>query len=119
MGCSACADICPTGAIPVKEEDGYREIWHRSFEMSRCEECGKYYCTQPVSEHVKEQTELLSSSDNMCSNCRILINLGEYTNSDNDRTKKPTIIIKVLCRFNVARKRLPRSIASNQSIHTR
>ncbi|CEO87569.1 MAG TPA: 2Fe-2S iron-sulfur cluster binding domain-containing protein [Syntrophaceticus sp.] len=70
MGCSACADICPTGAIPVKEEDGYREIWHRSFEMSRCEECGKYYCTQPVSEHVKEQTELLSSSDNMCSNCR-------------------------------------------------
>jgi len=70
VGCSACADICPTGAIPVKEEDGRREIWHRSFEMSRCEECGKHYTTQPVSEHVKEQTELNSSSENICPGCR-------------------------------------------------
>lgn len=70
LGCSACADICPTGAIPVKEEDGHREIWHRSFEMSRCEECGNYYNTQPISEHVKQQLELIISSENICPVCK-------------------------------------------------
>ena len=70
MGCSACAETCPTGAIPVKEEDGQREIWHKFFEMSRCEECGKYYSTQLVSEHIKEQTELLGSCENLCPSCR-------------------------------------------------
>lgn len=70
IGCSACADICPTGAIPVQEEDGQREIWHKCFEMSRCEECGKYYSTQLVNEHVQQQLELNVSSENICPACR-------------------------------------------------
>lgn len=70
VGCSACADICPTGAIAVKEVDGKREIWHRSFAMSRCEVCGEYYSTKPVNEYVKGQTELHSSCGDICPNCR-------------------------------------------------
>jgi formate hydrogenlyase subunit 6/NADH:ubiquinone oxidoreductase subunit I len=70
IGCSACADTCPTGAIRVVEEGGRREIWHKSFEMLRCEKCGGYYSTLPVREHVTEQLELDYADDSLCPNCR-------------------------------------------------
>jgi len=70
VGCGACAEICPAGAIPLKEEDGRREIWHRSFEMSPCEECGEYYGAQPASEHVQRQLEFDISGKNLCPRCR-------------------------------------------------
>ncbi|HHW28873.1 MAG TPA: 2Fe-2S iron-sulfur cluster binding domain-containing protein [Syntrophomonadaceae bacterium] len=70
IGCSACADICPTGAIIVKKENGKQEIWHKTFEMSRCENCGKYFSTLPVNEHVKEQLDIEMSGENLCPNCR-------------------------------------------------
>jgi bidirectional [NiFe] hydrogenase diaphorase subunit len=70
IGCNACADVCPTGVISVKKEGGRQEIWHKSFEMSRCEVCGIYFSTLPVKEHVKEQLELTVSGDNLCPNCR-------------------------------------------------
>ncbi|HAF17520.1 MAG: 2Fe-2S iron-sulfur cluster-binding protein [Thermacetogeniaceae bacterium] len=70
IGCSACADICPTGAISVKKENGRQEIWHKSFEMPRCEMCGNYFSTLPVKEHVKEQLDFAVSGENLCPSCR-------------------------------------------------
>ncbi|NLA26301.1 MAG: 4Fe-4S dicluster domain-containing protein [Firmicutes bacterium] len=35
-GCRACAYICPTGAIPLRQEDGVLTIWNRSFEIPLC-----------------------------------------------------------------------------------
>jgi len=70
IGCAACADICPTGAIPVKEEDGRREIWHKSFQLSRCQVCGKYYSTEPLSSCVQEKLELDLTVESLCPGCR-------------------------------------------------
>lgn len=70
IGCTACADICPTGAISVKEEGGKREIWHKSFQLSRCQSCGEYYSTKPLSGYVQEQLELDLESENLCPDCR-------------------------------------------------
>jgi bidirectional [NiFe] hydrogenase diaphorase subunit len=35
-GCRACAYICPTGAIPVQQQDQRLTIWKRSFEIPVC-----------------------------------------------------------------------------------
>ena len=36
VGCRACAYLCPTGAIPVEQEDQLLKIWKRSFEIPVC-----------------------------------------------------------------------------------
>jgi sarcosine oxidase, subunit alpha len=35
-GCRACAAICPTGAIPVDQQDQVLTIWNRQFEIPIC-----------------------------------------------------------------------------------
>lgn len=70
IGCSACADICPTRSIAVRKENGRLEIWHKSFEMYRCEVCGNCFSTLPVKEHVREQLDFVVSGENLCPNCR-------------------------------------------------
>lgn len=35
-GCRACAHICPTGAIPLRQEAGVLTIWNRDFEIPVC-----------------------------------------------------------------------------------
>jgi sarcosine oxidase, subunit alpha len=35
-GCRACASICPTGAIPIKQEDQVLTIWNHSFKIPIC-----------------------------------------------------------------------------------
>jgi ferredoxin len=51
VGCGACAEVCPTGAISMTEKekpDGSitRSIWGKDFELVRCEECGKPFATR-------------------------------------------------------------------------
>lgn len=41
IGCASCANICPTGTITYKDKENVREIWGRSFEMVKCESCGR------------------------------------------------------------------------------
>ncbi|MBU0640978.1 MAG: (2Fe-2S)-binding protein [Planctomycetes bacterium] len=41
IGCLSCAHICPTDAIPFKETSEVREIWGHTFELVKCESCGR------------------------------------------------------------------------------
>ena len=41
IGCLACAHICPTGHIQFSEAGLSRQIWDRTFDLARCDKCGK------------------------------------------------------------------------------
>jgi ferredoxin len=45
IGCGACAKVCPTGKIELRETDGTRWVWEKSFELLRCSECGRPFAT--------------------------------------------------------------------------
>ncbi len=42
IGCTACAHVCPTGAVKVAEENNYRliEPWQSELELIACADCG-------------------------------------------------------------------------------
>ena len=62
VGCRACAEVCPTGAITYTEKDDRRFIWGREFELARCESCGRALATME---------ELRGSGrENVCDACR-------------------------------------------------
>ncbi len=45
IGCTACAEVCPTGHITFDEQDGRRRIWGRELEMVRCQTCATPFIT--------------------------------------------------------------------------
>ena len=51
VGCLSCANVCPTGAIEYSQTDTTRTIWHRDFELLRCEECGAIMGTPESARH--------------------------------------------------------------------
>ncbi len=70
IGCAACAQICPTEAIEVKEEAGQRTIWNRSFDLVPCEACGHGFATSEQLEHLATRLELPESEVTLCQPCR-------------------------------------------------
>lgn len=69
IGCGACAEICPTGAIEMIEAGNHRTIWNKTFELVTCEKCGKPIDTIEQLQYVKEK----SGSDTvtkLCESCR-------------------------------------------------
>lgn len=66
-GCAACAEVCPAGAIVVKEDGDVREIWGRRFRLVRCTRCGDAFATE-------EQMAVVDTSGtegmNLCPRCR-------------------------------------------------
>ncbi len=69
IGCGACAQICPTGAIAMTESEDRRTIWNKDFALVRCQRCG-----QPVG--TPEQLEYIASKSGLalefglCQECR-------------------------------------------------
>ena len=56
IGCSACANVCPTDCIKVEEYDGERIIWGKKFEMIRCAVCGKHYMPKEQYDYIRKKT---------------------------------------------------------------
>ncbi len=57
IGCGTCAEICPTGAIWMKDEGTQRTIYTRDvvvakFELETCTSCGKPYATRKYLDYV-------------------------------------------------------------------
>lgn len=55
IGCGSCAYVCPTDAIKMKEDEGIRTIWNKSFHLVRCKKCGKPFATQEQLEYNREK----------------------------------------------------------------
>ena len=70
IGCRSCANVCPTGAIPVSEKDGTRKIWARTFELARCSDCGVPTLPKEQIEHLVSETRLSADYFELCDECR-------------------------------------------------
>ncbi len=60
IGCGTCVNICPTGAIRMKDKDNIRYIYIRDEiigqnPLLRCEACGKYFATGKFLDLVQER----------------------------------------------------------------
>lgn len=71
IGCAACAHICPTGAIPVRDESDRRHIWNKSFELVRCPLCGEAFATREQLQYTAIKSQELAESQ-LCDRCRRL-----------------------------------------------
>ena len=70
IGCGACVVICPTGHIVMEEENGFRTVWNKTFELAKCPKCGRFhaplYQLQWISGRTKTPVETLL----VCQDCR-------------------------------------------------
>lgn len=79
IGCGACAEICPTGAIAVREPKGKRAIWRQIFSLETCPSCGRPHITAKMVEHIKKHTGLPEEIIRLCPECRETQMSGELT----------------------------------------
>lgn len=83
IGCGTCANICPTGAIKMKDQDNIRYIYIRDEIISqnpllRCDACGKYFATSKFLNLVQQrkreaQHPELKKQHNYCPACAKLL----------------------------------------------
>ncbi|MDR2433753.1 MAG: 4Fe-4S dicluster domain-containing protein [Treponema sp.] len=51
VGCGSCAAVCPTGAIECAGDGESRLIWGKTFDLVRCENCGRPFATREELAH--------------------------------------------------------------------
>lgn len=79
LGCGACAAICPTGAIALKQEGGIRTLWQQDFELVACESCGQLFATRQQLDYLTaHQADRVGN--NLCEACRKSHSLGTDIN---------------------------------------
>ncbi len=55
LGCKACAEMCPTGAIKFRDEGNIRiaNSWSNTYvELKKCKMCGKYFAPSKLDEKI-------------------------------------------------------------------
>lgn len=68
IGCTSCANVCPTGAIKFNDENGIRHIWNGEFKMIKCQICGDYYATEKQIQYVESKTG--EEEKHICEKCK-------------------------------------------------
>ena len=72
VGCTACAFVCPSGAIKVEDSDEtrYMEFWNTKIPLRRCKECGITYTPENTPEYILGKLELPKNLLDLCEKCR-------------------------------------------------
>jgi bidirectional [NiFe] hydrogenase diaphorase subunit len=73
IGCGACAEICPTGAIEI-EDRGHTRIlhtWNTKVELHKCPACGRFFAPAPMA-FLEDMVPEVSESWTLCTDCRRL-----------------------------------------------
>ena len=87
IGCTACADICPTGAVSVIESDGLRRIetWSGTeVTVIKCRMCGRDCAPDPLIEVVyREVPDLADELKDVCPVCRRRLKTRKYSHLQN------------------------------------
>ncbi|QGU94053.1 2Fe-2S iron-sulfur cluster binding domain-containing protein [Clostridium bovifaecis] len=77
IGCGACAFVCPTDAIDIKDSEGKRVIWGKSFEMLKCECCGKEFATKEQYEYAHKKSGEKEYSI-LCDKCKKKLKADQF-----------------------------------------
>jgi NADH dehydrogenase/NADH:ubiquinone oxidoreductase subunit G len=70
IGCGACAFVCPTEAIPMKDQGGVRTIWGRDFALLNCISCGAPYIPADQVTYLVNTYGIKRDFFDKCPNCR-------------------------------------------------
>ncbi len=72
IGCGACAAICPTGAIEMKDdkESQKRHIWHQHFDLVPCARCGELFATKKQLDFIARREGKSYETSYYCEACR-------------------------------------------------
>lgn len=71
IGCGACAEICPTGAIKIEDRGNKRILhtWNTTVELHACPQCGRFFTPEPMS-FLKERFPEIKDLWGLCPQCR-------------------------------------------------
>lgn len=76
LGCQACVEVCPTGAIKAFDEENVRYMasWSQTtVKLKKCAECGRYFAPEPLTRKTEsayfyaDKDEVLKD---LCPDCR-------------------------------------------------
>jgi bidirectional [NiFe] hydrogenase diaphorase subunit len=72
VGCGACAQVCPTGAIRIEDVDGKRVLRYFNTElaMKTCSACGAFFTTRRRAKQTAQAAELPRDVHDLCPECR-------------------------------------------------
>jgi len=72
IGCLACINVCPTGAIKARFEKNNLNIetWNTELEVLECNTCGKPFYPRIQVNKLKEQVTISDDIINKCPECR-------------------------------------------------
>jgi NADH dehydrogenase/NADH:ubiquinone oxidoreductase subunit G len=70
IGCGACAEICPTGAIEIEDRGNQRILrtWNTTVELHTCPECGCFFAPEPTA-FLKEMLPEAADVWGLCPEC--------------------------------------------------
>jgi bidirectional [NiFe] hydrogenase diaphorase subunit len=77
IGCGACAYVCPTGAIKIKDMDDKRIMWNKTFELLRCRECGEPFITRESFEYMTAKVN--RETEPICEKCKKKTSIEKLT----------------------------------------
>jgi len=85
IGCEACVEVCPTGAIKAEERNKGKIIWNRRFIMVKCSVCGKEYIKESVLKVINRK--LNTEQEPICESCRRKAIASKFKDSFQDVVK--------------------------------
>jgi bidirectional [NiFe] hydrogenase diaphorase subunit len=89
IGCGACAEICPTGAIEIEDRGNQRILhtWNTTVELHACPQCGRFFAPEPLAflgEMFPEVEDLWA----LCPDCRQQQTARQWIEMSNEATRQ-------------------------------
>ncbi len=72
IGCGACASVCPTNVIRIRDIGGRRHLrfWNTTVELVSCQSCGEQFAPDPTLVLVRDKAPDLKDILSLCPTCR-------------------------------------------------